>query len=69
MIDYLDKISQMKLEKPMSVDEIYTLEKELHFTFPEQYKRLKTLPLSVFFTGFEWKKADQEIFCIYLISG
>lgn len=43
MIDYLDKISQMKLEKPMSVDEIYTLEKELHFTFPEQYKRFLLL--------------------------
>lgn len=43
MVDYLDKINQMRLEKPMNVDEIYTLEKDFHFAFPEQYKEFLLL--------------------------
>lgn len=43
MIDYLDKMNQMQLEKPMNVDEIYSLEKDFHFTFPEKYKEFLLL--------------------------
>lgn len=43
MIDYLDKLNQMRLEKPMNEDEVSSLEKDFHFTFPEQYKEFLLL--------------------------
>ena len=43
MIDYLDKINQMKLEKPLHAAEMDTLEKAFHFTLPEQYKEFLLL--------------------------
>ena len=43
MIDYLDKINQMKLEKPLHTDEMDTLEKTFQFTLPEQYKEFLLL--------------------------
>ena len=33
----------MRLEKPMNEDEVSSLEKDFHFTFPEQYKEFLLL--------------------------
>ena len=43
MMDYLDKINQMKLEKPLHPDEIDALGKTFRFTLPEQYKEFLLL--------------------------
>ena len=42
-MDYLDKINQMKLEKPLHPEEMDTLEKTFGFTLPEQYKEFLLL--------------------------
>ena len=43
MIDYLDKLNQVRLEKPVNADEISFVEKDFHFTFPKQYKEFLLL--------------------------
>ena len=43
MMDYLDKINQMKLENPIQVDEMNVLEKSFPFPFPEAYKEFLLL--------------------------